>query len=74
MEDSNSGHRCKRNEKVDQWFEDHFNYAVNRIFTGVEDKTKFKGECILDVGSGDGIMDLGIAIKGRPKVYGRLGC
>jgi ubiquinone/menaquinone biosynthesis C-methylase UbiE len=67
MEDSNIGHGCKMNKKVDQWFEDHFNYAGDRIFAGVGDKTKFKGECILDVGCGDGIMDLAIALKSSPK-------
>lgn len=60
------GNGCKKHKKEDLWFKDHFHYPSDRIFAGIGDKAKFKGECILDVGCGDGIMDLAIAIKRSP--------
>jgi SAM-dependent methyltransferase len=49
------------------WFDDHFNVAAQEIvdFIG-SDGIELAGATIADIGSGDGIIDLGVALKARP--------
>jgi len=54
-------------EKNDQWFWDHYDLAANQTIDFLaEDGIQLKGKLIADVGSGDGMLDLGIAKKGDP--------
>jgi SAM-dependent methyltransferase len=54
----------------DTWFEDHFNQAPNEVITFLAgDGIKLEGTEVADVGSGDGIIDLGLALRAKP---GRL--
>jgi SAM-dependent methyltransferase len=50
-----------------QWFTDHFDWAVGQIvdFLG-GDGLALEGKRVVDIGCGDGIMDLGLATKARP--------
>jgi ubiquinone/menaquinone biosynthesis C-methylase UbiE len=49
------------------WFYDHFNEAADGViaFLG-SDGIKLEGLDVADVGAGDGIIDLGVALKARP--------
>jgi SAM-dependent methyltransferase len=50
-----------------QWFHDHFGQAADQIldFLG-GDGIGLDGKDVADVGCGDGITDLGVALRGRP--------
>jgi SAM-dependent methyltransferase len=50
-----------------QWFDDHYDWAVGQIseFLG-GDGIDLRGKAVIDLGCGDGIMDLGIAHKLEP--------
>jgi SAM-dependent methyltransferase len=50
-----------------RWFAEHFDDAADEIlqFLG-GDGISLEGRRIADIGCGDGIIDLGIALKGRP--------
>jgi 2-polyprenyl-3-methyl-5-hydroxy-6-metoxy-1,4-benzoquinol methylase len=49
------------------WFWDHFDYAADEIigFFGGDDIT-LEGLEVADIGAGDGIIDLGLALKAKP--------
>ena len=52
------------------WFEDHFESASQQMIDFVAgDGIDIEGKTVADIGSGDGIIDLGFATKARP---GRL--
>jgi SAM-dependent methyltransferase len=55
-----------------QWFVDHFDHAAQEIIDFIRsDGIGLEGTLIADIGSGDGIIDFGIAMKARPaKVVG----
>jgi SAM-dependent methyltransferase len=52
-----------------QWFDDHYAGAAEQIvdFLG-GDGLSIEGRRVADVGAGDGIIDLGLAHRGRPKL------
>jgi SAM-dependent methyltransferase len=51
-----------------RWFEEHFNQAADELldFLG-GDSISLEGKSVADIGCGDGIIDLGVAIKGNPR-------
>lgn len=50
-----------------KWFIDHFDHAAQQIIDFVtSDGIALEGATIADVGSGDGIIDAGVALKARP--------
>ena|GEM_PF-2787055 len=56
------------NENIsDQWFKDHFEGAAPIIHEWLSAKMEMAGASLLDFGCGDGITDLAIALKYRPK-------
>ena len=49
------------------WFSDHYNAAAQQIIDFLAgDGIELEGKLIADVGSGDGIIDLGFVLKARP--------
>jgi SAM-dependent methyltransferase len=51
-----------------RWFDEHFNDAADEILGFLDgDGISMEGKMVADIGSGDGIIDLALAIKGRPK-------
>lgn len=51
----------------DTWFDDHFAYAADDIIAFLAgDGIMLAGREVADVGAGDGIIDLGLALKARP--------
>ena len=49
------------------WFREHFVDAVDQVFEFLDHREiPFEDAVVADIGSGDGIIDLGLAIKGRP--------
>jgi SAM-dependent methyltransferase len=50
-----------------RWFTEHFEQAADEIldFLG-GDSISLEGKRVADIGCGDGIIDLGVALKGRP--------
>jgi SAM-dependent methyltransferase len=51
-----------------RWFDEHFNDAADEILAFLDgDGISMEGKMVADIGSGDGIIDLGLAIKGKPK-------
>lgn len=50
-----------------EWFREHYEDAADQIlrFLG-EDGISMEGKEVADIGCGDGIIDLGLATKGRP--------
>jgi len=50
-----------------QWFVDHFDHAAQQAIDFlVSDGVELEGSTIADVGSGDGITDLGVVLKAHP--------
>ncbi len=52
---------------TDQWFKDHFEGAAPIIHEWLNAEMEMAGASLLDFGCGDGITDLAIALKYRPK-------
>lgn len=51
-----------------QWFQDHFDSAASQVIDFLAgDGIDFRGKIVADVGSGDGIIDYGVFVKGEPK-------
>ncbi|HEX3433923.1 MAG TPA: class I SAM-dependent methyltransferase, partial [Solirubrobacteraceae bacterium] len=49
------------------WFADHFDVAAQQIIDFVaSDGIELEGATLADIGSGDGIIDLGVVVKARP--------
>lgn len=49
------------------WFSDHFDTAAQQIIDFIAgDEIAIEGRTVADVGSGDGIIDLGFMLKARP--------
>lgn len=49
------------------WFADHFDVAAQEIIDFIaSDEIELAGTTIADIGSGDGIIDLGVVLKARP--------
>jgi SAM-dependent methyltransferase len=50
-----------------QWFVDHFDGAAQQIIDFItSDNVELDGATVADIGSGDGIIDLGVLLKARP--------
>jgi SAM-dependent methyltransferase len=50
-----------------EWFVEHFDHAAQEIIDFItSDGIRLEGALIADIGSGDGIMDFGVATKARP--------
>jgi SAM-dependent methyltransferase len=50
-----------------RWFDEHYNQAADEVLTFLDgDGISLEGRRVADVGCGDGIIDLGLALKGRP--------
>src|SRR5437763_3641574 len=50
------------------WFREHFDDAADQVLTFLgDDRITFDDRTVADIGCGDGIIDLGLAIKGRPR-------
>src|SRR5574340_431946 len=54
-------------EITDQWFRDHFQYAASVIHEWLQHEMPIAGSTLLDFGCGDGITDLGFALKYQPE-------
>jgi cyclopropane fatty-acyl-phospholipid synthase-like methyltransferase len=52
---------------TDQWFRDHFEGAAPIVHEWLSAEMEMAGASLLDFGCGDGITDLAIALKYRPK-------
>lgn len=51
-----------------QWFRDHFEQSPDEIIAFLGgDGISLEGRAVADIGCGEGIMDLALAIKGSPK-------
>lgn len=51
-----------------RWFSEHFDQAADEILAFLGgDGISLEGKHVADVGCGDGIIDLGLAVKGRPE-------
>jgi SAM-dependent methyltransferase len=50
-----------------EWFREHFEDAADKVISFLgEDGIELAGKQVADVGCGDGVIDLGVALKGRP--------
>ena len=51
-----------------RWFDEHYNDAADEIIAFLDgDGIGLEGKLVCDIGCGDGIIDLGLAIKGKPQ-------
>jgi SAM-dependent methyltransferase len=51
-----------------KWFAEHFEDAADEIIGFLDgDGIQLEGKRVADIGCGDGIIDLGLAVKGRPE-------
>lgn len=54
-------------ENPEEWFREHFDGAVKQILSFLDAPSEpLAGRVVADVGCGDGIIDLGLTLKGRP--------
>ncbi len=50
------------------WFREHYDDAADQILEFLQpDGRMLEDKRVVDIGAGDGIIDLGLAVKGRPK-------
>src|SRR5205807_6525766 len=57
----------KLTEDPQVWFREHFDDAADQVLSFLaEDGISLKGKAVADIGCGDGIIDLGLAVKGKP--------
>jgi SAM-dependent methyltransferase len=55
-------------EAQQAWFHDHFDQAAGAVVDFLaEDGISLEGKWVADIGCGDGIIDLGVALRGRPE-------
>ena len=52
---------------TDPWFRDHFDHAASIVETWLRPEIDLQNAVLLDFGCGDGITDLGVALKCRPR-------
>jgi SAM-dependent methyltransferase len=56
-----------REHDPSRWWSDHFDAAALQVIDFIRaDKVQLEGATIADIGSGDGIIDLGVLLKARP--------
>ena len=59
--------RCPTEHDAVAWFADHYDTAAQQIIDFIEgDGITLAGKLVADIGSGDGIIDLGFMTKARP--------
>ena len=60
---------ARGDEDPEVWFGEHYDDAADQIleFLGSDGWT-LEGKRVVDIGAGDGIIDLGLAVKGRPEL------
>jgi SAM-dependent methyltransferase len=52
------------------WFREHYDDAADQILRFIGDAGRtLEGKVVADVGCGDGIIDLGLVLKGRPSSF-----
>jgi SAM-dependent methyltransferase len=56
-------------EDPQRWFDDHFDTAASQVLDFLDDPEALTGRAVADVGSGDGLIDLGLTLKGRPRQF-----
>jgi SAM-dependent methyltransferase len=55
-------------DSATRWFKEHYEDAANEILGFLSgDGLTLEGRRVADIGCGDGIIDLGLALKGRPE-------
>jgi SAM-dependent methyltransferase len=60
---------ARGDEDPQVWFHEHYNEAADQILEFLEtDGRTLDGVKVTDIGAGDGIIDLGLANKGRPSM------
>lgn len=52
---------------AEQWFRDRFDYAASVVETWLRPEIDLQNAALLDFGCGDGVTDLGVALKCRPR-------
>jgi predicted RNA methylase len=62
-----SDHQIRQDEDPQRWFDAHFDEAAGQVLEFLTPADgSLEGKVVGDVGSGDGIIDLSLTIKGRP--------
>lgn len=56
-------------EDPELWFREHYENAADQVLEFLGDDGGIEGKTVADVGCGDGIIDLALTIKGRPKKF-----
>jgi SAM-dependent methyltransferase len=60
----------RQDEDPQRWFSEHFDSAADQVFDFLPDgRASLQGKVVGDIGSGDGITDLALTIKGRPAKF-----
>ena len=54
-------------EDPQRWFTEHFDGAAQQVLDFLDSPDGLVNRTVADVGSGDGVIDLGLTIKGRPR-------
>ena len=49
------------------WFREHFDDAADQVLAFVDEVGGLADRVVADIGCGDGIIDLGLVLKGRPR-------
>lgn len=57
---------ARGDEDPQVWFAEHYGDAADQVIDFLRGDASLEGQAVVDVGCGDGIIDLGLAIKGRP--------
>jgi SAM-dependent methyltransferase len=57
-------------EDPQEWFREHFDSAVEQVLTFFDDSDEaIADRVVADVGCGDGVIDLGLTLKGKPRQF-----
>jgi SAM-dependent methyltransferase len=65
-----SDHQIRQDEDPQRWFDAHFDEAAGQVLEFLTPADgSLEGKVVGDVGSGDGIIDLSLTIKGRPAKF-----
>ena len=60
-------HSFSEQNITDDWFRSHYSYAADIVASWLGEVIDLKKSSVVDFGCGDGIMDLGLALKHRPR-------
>lgn len=61
------GPEIRGDQDPQEWFREHFDGAVEQVLEFLDVPDPLADRTVADVGSGDGVIDLGLTIKGRPR-------